>query len=824
LQKLVISLIALVALSSPALAEDASPQLCAHYPGHVDVEGRFGQERKIGEVSIFLPLGCTEDVLLFGDLRFKGDSQSNREGNAGVGLRALKDEGILGGYAMFDRRKSALTEKLHSQVTLGAEWLAEKWELRANSYVPLTGDKEIPTGAPAGSVLGNPFLEGSGIVVPVAGQQVIREEALWGGDIEAGIKLSMPGKDGPDLWMHFGGFAFDPGGDQSLTGGRGRVRYEITDKIALTAEGQYDDVRGRQGWLGVRFRMPFGGPETPPRGLKARMTAAPVRDVDIVTDATTVRKTPDQDVPVENIATSAPQRVLHVDNSAAPGGDGTLENPFNTLADGEAAMQPQDVLYVHAGDGTTTGQGQGVVIDDAGVQLIGSGVDFVYDGARFTHSSGVDFSGTVLALATSAPVITNSNANGDGITVTAGDTAVTGLTVNGASRHGIHVLSSGGADIGSVTVQGVTASNSAEDGIRVEADGAGSAVDAVIAVASVTGNHNGVRYYAQNDAAVSGAVTLSEATSNTQHGFILYDDSTAGGANVDMGGGGRSPGLNSLTGNGLEDLAVELDGGTLMAQNNWWGQASGPYQAAPAGGQRPQIYYGAPIHDGLVGHWTFDAEWSDNTTAYDRSGFENDGALQGGLSLADQVTGQNREALDFDGANDGIRVPHSGSLFIADEITVAVSIKGLPQVIDPWASYVMKNDLVTQAGWLLSARSNTGDIHARVDTDAAFNDTILVPSGLDGNWNNLVVTMNRGDMEAYMNLNKVSNPYPHGTGFANTADVFFGSFQGSTDFFLGWLDDVRVYNRALSASEISELNRMDANSSVDTIGVLSAAP
>jgi hypothetical protein len=35
----------------------------------------------------------------------------------------------------------------------------------------------------------------------------------------------------------------------------------VTDNIALTAEGQYDSVRGRQGWLGVRFTVPFGGPK-----------------------------------------------------------------------------------------------------------------------------------------------------------------------------------------------------------------------------------------------------------------------------------------------------------------------------------------------------------------------------------------------------------------------------------------------------------------------------------------------------------------------------------------------------------------------------------
>lgn len=52
-----------------------------------------------------------------------------------------------------------------------------------------------------------------------------------------------------------------------------------------------------------------------------------------------------------------------------------------------------------------------------------------------------------------------------------------------------------------------------------------------------------------------------------------------------------------------------------------------------------------------------------------------------------------------------------------------------------------------------------------------------------------------------------------------------GSLFGTATYLMdGLIDDVRVYNRALSASEIAELYRMDATGTVTTTGALSAPP
>lgn len=146
---------------SVAWAQEGRSTTCAHYNGHVNIEGKVGSKRDIAETSVFMPLACAEDMLTFTDLRFKADDQSNREGNIGLGLRQLKETGVRGGYVYFDRKRSGTTDKYHNQVTLGAEWLTEEWEVRGNAYIPISGEKTIGTQ----SSISNPFLSGNSILV-----------------------------------------------------------------------------------------------------------------------------------------------------------------------------------------------------------------------------------------------------------------------------------------------------------------------------------------------------------------------------------------------------------------------------------------------------------------------------------------------------------------------------------------------------------------------------------------------------------------------------------------------------------------------------------
>src|SRR5690606_10542915 len=110
---------------------------------------------------------------------------------------------------------------------------------------------------------------------------------------------------------------------------------------------------------------------------------------------------------------------------------------------------------------------------------------------------------------------------------------VAGVTIENAFGHGIYAMSSTGSSMGNLMIKDVSLNNNNGDGLRVEASGAGSSLDAMVMNVDATGNENGIRFYAHDDASVSGSLARSVAANNTQHGVIFYDDSTAGSVNVD---------------------------------------------------------------------------------------------------------------------------------------------------------------------------------------------------------------------------------------------------------------------------------------------------
>lgn len=763
--------------------------------GRAEVNWRYSNNRSILMTEFWSPLiqGSEGKNVLYGDLRIMGDNADNREGNLGIGYRhitksPLLGDGILGANAWIDHRITN-RESRFNQLTLGTEWLGLNVDVRLNGYIPLTKEKEHIV--PAATAQGASF-SGTGILVTTDGKVI--EEAQRGADLEFGLELgqhiNLIKKYTDSTRLYTGGYYFRGDKTNNVAGWRTRLAADITPNLQIGARFQKDNQRGSQGFLEATFRFPINNKKSyRNQGLRARLDESPERDIDIVTNEAVTES--GNLIPVLNKSTGLEQEVLHVDNTAPPGGDGSIENPFDSLVDAETAASAETIIYVARGDGTDTNQNQGITLNQQGQQLIGSGTNFIYDNAKFTTSNKLTPNTNIIRPATAAPIISNSNLNGDGITVNADNVTIAGISVIGSNRDGIAVKADGiGASAQNITIQDVTTQS----------------------------NRMGIYIHGTNNGAVSTKIQNTTATGNSQHGIAVYDD-TSNTFEADLGGGTmNSVGRNILANNTLEDLAIDYDGRTLAAMNNWWGQATGPDTDTPDIGITPQIYYGAPINDGLVGNWTFDNEWTTNTTAYDRSGQSNDGTLQGTLSLANQVAGQNREALNFDGGpTTNITIPHTASLLIPDEISVLTWINGSPQVTTPWARFIVKDG--GGIGWFLSARSNTANSHARVDTTGGFNDTVLVTGGLDNNWNQYALTMDTGIMETYMNLNNISNPYNHGTGFSNTSNISIGSNQ-----FIGSLDEIRIYNRAIDPSEISELYRMDTSSTVNTSNFLSTTP
>ncbi len=746
------------AMAAPEYGFSLSPRLEGNY--------RAGSERSIYQTEIWVPLKQGDKNVVYGDVRFSGDTHNNDEQNFGLGFRTQYKDAIYGVNSWIDRRKSQ-TGNVFYQGTVGAEYFSDTLDLRANAYLPITRERTINSGA---TITSAPFFLGSGLYVQSSGRQI--EEAQPGFDLEIGTTIPAFTTEIDSIRVYAGGYHFNGDKTDNITGLRTRLTMDITPWAAIGARFQHDSVRGSQSFLEATLCFP-GKASYRKDGLTARLDESPERDIDIVTAAQEASSAP---VPIANTATGTQQRVIHVNNAATGAGDGSAEQPFTTLAAAQAAIQPHDIVYVYAGTGAMDG---GLSLNQQGVRLIGSGVDFYYDPTYLSAPSGIN-SGVLIARATTAPVIKNTA--GDGITIGASDISVSGVTVDGSLRDGI-VIDANAQALSNITISNVTARN----------------------------NRMGIYAHGYNNGSLSASIQRSTTTANTQHGIAVYDD-TSGTFNVDLGGGTLgSIGQNGLYGNTLEDLAVDVDGGTLFAKNNWWGQASGADQDSPATGIKPQIYYGAPLNDGLTGHWTLDSEWTTNTTAYDRSGNNNSGTLNGGLTLANMVTGRYGEGLQFDGTNDVIQTTASVTdlgIGGASPKTAMVSINA--------TAYRGVYDVGNHGnGEEFSLYFNGAQWRAQyyaIDLD--YPGPINTPSLHTQVYNGTHATIYIDDAQI--------TSQPRALNTLNAGDLSMGMWAGN--YYVGVIDDMRVYNRALTLNEISEINRSNTSSVVDVGNALAAAP
>ncbi len=214
----------------------------------------------------------------------------------------------------------------------------------------------------------------------------------------------------------------------------------------------------------------------------------------------------------------------------------------------------------------------------------------------------------------------------------------------------------------------------------------------------------------------------------------------------------------------------------------------------------------ADLNDGLMAYYPF------NGDASDKSGNENHGTAYG-VAYISGVAGQ---AVIFDGIDDYIEVKSDKSLNPEDQLSIAFWVRAdsSPKL---WYSLIHKEgyhinnlsnpeysvSLTTHGGLRLAS---AGDGYAAKQSY----DTGTLPVG---DWIFYVSVIDRKNHYARVYLNnilykEVDDPYSSFNN--NNEDLKIGWSQvagGSSQPFRGSLDELRLYNRVLSKSEIGELYR-----------------
>jgi hypothetical protein len=163
-------------------------------------------------------------------------------------------------------------------------------------------------------------------------------------------------------------------------------------------------------------------------------------------------------------------RVWYVKNdAAADDGLGRSTDPFDTLAEAEAASAANDIIFVYAGDGTTAGQDAGIAIKN-GQRLIGEAV-----GLALEVGVNGNAAPTHLVDAAGRPLLDATAANASAVSATDAIPAeIAGLSLAG-STNGIDVTTTGAfGGSGTLAIHDVVVRSAGVEGIDINAGGTGT--------------------------------------------------------------------------------------------------------------------------------------------------------------------------------------------------------------------------------------------------------------------------------------------------------------------------------------------------------------
>lgn len=442
--------------------------------GHVagDTVGR-DDSASLFNLSPYINVG---NGMLFGDARVVYGNDGGLAYSFGGGYRHyIPAWDAVAGANIFSDRDSISGTHFRSW-GVGGELLANGWEIRANAYSPYH-TKSVHTGVRADS--SSAVFVGNNVEFSRIDSFL---EALHGFDAEIGWLLPGRFAERFDVRLFGGGYQYKGEGVPSFSGFSTRLQTDIGDRLELGLKLADDEVFHTT--LAFSAIVHFGAFESQDytrRSAIQRMAEPVRRNLNIAAVATDI-VTPGQ---IAQAQDGTNLTIIHVNSNAAPGGTGTVDNPFDMLSTGLAFNHPEvsDVVFVHAGsqfsdaannsvtlDPFQSVFGEGLIrVEQTGqggalefvrnrqvlniVDLTGIGELILPDSPTFTTSlatyNGLP-EGTPLTPGVTRPILTG--AAGNSLTMSTSSRA-SGLILANAIGHGISVPGAPGTDIRDILVQ-----------------------------------------------------------------------------------------------------------------------------------------------------------------------------------------------------------------------------------------------------------------------------------------------------------------------------------------------------------------------------------
>ena len=203
--------------------------------------------------------------------------------------------------------------------------------------------------------------------------------------------------------------------------------------------------------------------------------------------------------------------------------------------------------------------------------------------------------------------------------------------------------------------------------------------------------------------------------------------------------------------------------------------------------------------DGLVGAWLFDDGKGETVTDSSDNGL--DGKIAKGKPK--WVDGKFGGAMEF-GGQDMVTVDDDDALDLA-EFTIAAWVN-IPKVSGAWQIIASKEHRnPTGRNYGLFGHINSGVVHYSFTTNAGWKSFDAKTVVTDGDWQHVAGTYDGSDFKLYLNGGVDAQVSPGTKPDNHDNFLFIGGCDIGNYWMTGTIDEVVLYNRALSEQELNEL-------------------
>ncbi|MDP1706468.1 MAG: LamG-like jellyroll fold domain-containing protein [bacterium] len=252
---------------------------------------------------------------------------------------------------------------------------------------------------------------------------------------------------------------------------------------------------------------------------------------------------------------------------------------------------------------------------------------------------------------------------------------------------------------------------------------------------------------------------------------------------------------------------------TTILESNKYKMGGSQDKTSIDNGQYPEIYeIGTdldllPVNrsSNLVAYWDFEGT---GTSAYDSSGHGNTGTMYSSTTITDIHNSSDcvrGSCAEFDGDN-RVSVNSASVLNSTDEMTVTAWVKITATTSQVYGAIISRNG-INNWSWLFANNTRIPRLYSRM-TDDTYTYKISSNSLTTNQWDFVVFVYKDSDQSVRFysngNLGGTGNySLPMKTTTWNT--FLIGSYTPTTYHSIGLMDEVKIYNRALSADEILAL-------------------